>query len=73
LVAAGLAQILSGEAVFWLFLLSIGIYVLLSIRRFYRQSWGRSVVKTLGISCIYTIFFLIPALAGIVAYGFLYS
>jgi len=73
LVAAGLAQILSGEAVFWLFLLAIGIYVLLSIRRFYQQSWTWSVVKTLAISGIYTIFFLIPALAGIVAYGFLYS
>jgi hypothetical protein len=73
LVAAGLAQILSGEAVFWLFLLSIGIYVLLSIHRFYQQSWTWSVVKTLAISGIYTIFFLVPALAGIIAYGFLYS
>jgi hypothetical protein len=73
LVAAGLAQVLSGEAVFWLFLAAIGIYVLLSIRRFYQQSWMWSVVKTLAISCIYTLFFLIPALGGIVAYGFLYS
>lgn len=73
LVAAGLAQVLPGEAVFWLLLISIGVYVLLSIRRFYQQSWKWSVVKTLAISGIYTIFFLIPALAAIVAYGFLYS
>lgn len=73
LVAAGLAQILSGAAVFWLLLLSIGVYVLLSIRRFYQQSWTWSVVKTLAISGIYTCFFLLPALGGIVAYGFLYS
>jgi hypothetical protein len=59
MVAAGLAQILSGGTVFW--------------RRFYQQSWLWSVVKTLAISGIYTCFFLIPALAAIVAYGFLYS
>jgi hypothetical protein len=73
LAAAGLAQFLSGGTVFWLFLLSIGVYVLLSIRRFYQQNWLWSVVKTLAISGIYTIFFLLPALGGIVAYGFLYS
>ena len=73
LVAAGLAQVLSGGTVFWLFLLAIGVYVLLSIRRFYQQSWVWSVVKTLAISGIYTVFFLLPALGGIVAYGFLYS
>jgi hypothetical protein len=73
LVAAGLAQVLSGGTVFWLFLLSIGVYVLISIHRFYQQSWFWSVVKTLAISGIYTIFFLLPALGGIVAYGFLYS
>ncbi|HEY1961843.1 MAG TPA: DUF3667 domain-containing protein [Rhizomicrobium sp.] len=73
LVAAGLAQVLSGGTVFWLFLLSIGVYVLISIHRFYQQSWVWSVVKTLAISGIYTIFFLLPALGGIVAYGFLYS
>ena len=73
MVAAGLAQILSGGTVFWLFLLSIGVYVLLSIHRFYQQSWLWSAVKTLAISGIYTCFFLVPALAAIVAYGFLYS
>ena len=73
IVAAGLAQVLSGGLVFWFFLGSIGIYVLLSIRRFYRQSWFWSVVKTLCISGIYTILFLLPALGGIIAYGFLYS
>jgi Protein of unknown function (DUF3667) len=73
LVAVGLAQILPGGTVFWLFLLSVGVYVLLAIRRFYQQSWFWSAVKTLAISGIYTCFFLLPALGGIVAYGFLYS
>jgi hypothetical protein len=73
IVAAGLAQVLSGGLVFWFFLGSIGIYVLLAIRRFYRQGWLWSVVKTLCISGIYTIFFLLPALGAVIAYGFLYS
>jgi hypothetical protein len=73
IAAAGLAQILSGGLVFWLLLGSIGLYVLLSIRRFYQQSWFWSVMKALCISGIYTIFFLLPALGGILAYSFLYS
>jgi hypothetical protein len=73
IVAVGLAQVISGGLVFWLFLLAVGTYVLLSIRRFYRQSWFWTSVKTLAISGIYTLFFLLPAMFGIVAYTFLYS
>jgi hypothetical protein len=73
IVAVGLAQLVSGGLVFWFLLASIGIYVFLSIRRFYEQSWLWTTVKFLCISGIYTIFFLLPALGAVIAYGFLYS
>jgi hypothetical protein len=73
IMAVGLAQVVSGGLVFWFLLGSIGLYVLLAIRRFYEQSWFWTTVKFLCISGIYTVFFLIPALAAVVAYGFFYS
>ena len=73
IVAVGLAQLVSGGLVFWFLLASIGIYVFLSIHRFYEQSWFWTTVKFLSISGIYTIFFLLPALGAVIAYGFLYS
>jgi hypothetical protein len=73
IVAVGLAQIMSGGLVFWFLLASIGVHVFLSIRRFYKQSWFWTTVKFVCISGIYTIFFLLPALGAVIAYGFLYS
>jgi hypothetical protein len=73
IVAVGLAQLVSGGLVFWFLLASIGVYVFLSIRRFYEQSWFWTTVKFLSISGIYSIFFLLPALGAVIAYGFLYS
>jgi len=73
IVAVGLAQLVSGVLVFWFLLGSIGVYVFLSIHRFYEQSWFWTTVKFLSISGIYTIFFLLPALGAVIAYGFLYS
>jgi hypothetical protein len=73
IIATGLAQILSGTLVFWFVIGSIGLYVLLAIRRFYEQSWFWTGIKWLAISGIYTIFFLCPALFAVVIYGFLYS
>lgn len=73
IIAAGLAQILSGTLVFWFVVASIGLYVLLAIRRFYEQSWFWTSIKWFAISGIYTIFFLCPALFSIVIYSFLYS
>jgi hypothetical protein len=64
---------MSGGLVFWFLLASIGIHVFLSIRRFYKQSWFWTTVKFVCISGIYTIFFLLPALGAVIAYGFLYS
>jgi hypothetical protein len=73
IVAVGLAQLVSGGLVFWFLLGSIGLYVFLSLRRFYEQNWFWTGVKFLCISGIYTVFFLLPALAAVIAYGFLYS
>ncbi len=73
IVAVGLAQLVSGSTVFLFLLASIGVYVFFAIRRFYEQSWFWTAVKFFCISGIYTIFFLLPALGAVVAYGFLYS
>jgi hypothetical protein len=71
IAAAGLAQIISGEAVFWFLLGVIGLYIFLSIKHFYEQSWFWTSVKFLFISGIYTIFILLPALACVIAVSFL--
>lgn len=73
IVAVGLAQTVSGGLVFLFLLGSIGFYVFLSLKRFYEQNWFWTAVKFLCISGIYTIFFLLPALAGVIAYSFFYS
>lgn len=73
IAAVGLAQVVSGGLVFWFLLGSIGLHVLLALRRFYQQNWFWTSVKFLSISGIYTIFFLIPALGAVMAYGFFYA
>ena len=73
IAAVGLAQIVSGVWVFWFLLASIGIYVLLSLKRFYEQSWFWTGLKFVFISGIYTVFLLLPALGGVIALSFLYS
>jgi len=71
IVAAGLAQILSGEAVALLTISAIGIYIFIAMKRFYKQGWFWTTVKFLTVSFIYTCFFLLPALAGVLVLGFL--
>jgi len=71
IVAAGLAQILSGEIVAWLVFAAIAIYIYIAMKRFYRQGWIMTTLKYLTVSFIYTFIFLIPALFGVVAYIFL--
>ncbi|MBV9063659.1 MAG: DUF3667 domain-containing protein, partial [Alphaproteobacteria bacterium] len=73
ILAVGIAQFFSGSLVFWFLLGSIGVYVFLSLRRFYQQSWFWTAVKFVCISGIYTLFFLLPALGAVIAYGFLYA
>ena len=60
--AASAAQILPD---FWLVtatLLVLSVYFVLSLKRFYRQGWGKTVLKFACIAIIYPIFFLGPAL-----------
>jgi hypothetical protein len=71
IVAAGLAQILPGETVMWLVFAAIAIYIYIAMKRFYRQGWIMTTLKYVTVSFIYTFIFLIPALAGVVAYIFL--
>jgi hypothetical protein len=68
IVAAIAAQFMAGT---WVAALAFGVlalYMLLSLRRFYGQSWTMTGLKLVGIVFIYTTFFLAPALlAAIVA------
>lgn len=62
LVAAGLAQFLHSEAIVRLTLAVIGIYILLAMKRFYRQNWFWTVAKFVSVSFVYGVFMLAPAL-----------
>ncbi len=66
----GLTQILSGETVAWITCAALGIYILIAMKRFYEQGWFWTTVKFLFISFIYTVFFLFPAIGGVLALSF---
>jgi hypothetical protein len=68
--AAGLAQILPGGTVAWLLFVAIGIYIFIGMKRFYAQGWTITTAKFATVSFIYTCFFLLPALGGIMLLGF---
>jgi Protein of unknown function (DUF3667) len=68
--AAALAQIASGEMVALLLLAVITLYIFLAMKRFYKQGWFITSVKFVLISGIYTLFCLLPAMAGILALSF---
>ena len=67
LLAALAAQFLPGEAVAWVFIVVVPLYLLLAMRRLYRQSWFWTGVKFASLITIYTMFFLFPAFFGILA------
>jgi hypothetical protein len=69
--AAVLAQFLSGETVAWLLFFAIGIYIFIGMKRFYNQGWAITTTKFAAVSFIYTCFFLLPTLGGIMLLGFL--
>jgi hypothetical protein len=69
IVAIGAAQILAGGFVAELFFLAVVLYLLLAIRRFYAQGWVISVIKFAVVSFVYTVFFLMPALALVLVTG----
>ena len=70
LIAAGLAQLLSGSAVAWLFFCAMGVYTFLAMKKFYAQGWVWTTVKFTAVSFIYVCFFLFPALGGVLALSF---
>jgi hypothetical protein len=65
MLAVALAQMIVGDLVPWLTFAVISLYIFLAMKRFYRQGWFMTSVKFIAVSCIYTIFFLLPALAGV--------
>ena len=67
IAAVWVAQVLTGGTVGWLALGAVGIYLLLAMKRFYGQSWGWTGVKFACLSFVYTVFFLLPALAAVIA------
>jgi hypothetical protein len=67
IAAVWLAQVLSGGTVGWLALAAVGIYLLIAMKRFYGQSWTWTTIKFAFLSFVYTVFFLIPALAAVIA------
>ena len=69
--AVALAQIAPGATVAWLLLVVLTLYLFLAMKRFYKQGWLITTVKFVMISGIYTLFFLLPAMAGILALSFL--
>jgi hypothetical protein len=71
LLGVGVAQLMSGQWAALATLAAIGLYILLAIRRFYRQSWFWTCAKFAGISSAYTMFFLFPAIAAIIMFSLL--
>ena len=70
IAAAGLAQFVPGEFVAWLLFATISLYIFLAMKRFYEQGWILTTAKFLFVSGIYTVFFLLPAMAGALALSF---
>jgi hypothetical protein len=68
--AAGLAQFVPGNAVAVALFAVITLYIFVAMKRFYKQGWSWTTVKFLTVSGIYTVFFLLPALAVVTSLGF---
>jgi hypothetical protein len=71
LLGVGAAQLMSGQWAALATLGAIGLYILLAIRRFYRQSWFWTFAKFVAISSVYTMFFLFPAIAAVITVSLL--
>lgn len=73
LVAAGMAQIISGEAVAWLTCVALGIYLCLAMKRFYGQNWWWTAAKFAAVGVIYTLFFVLPTFVGVLVAAVMYG
>lgn len=60
--AAVIAQVLSGGWVALAAWLALSLYLLLSFKHFYGQGWPVTGLKFVGVTVIYALFFLFPAL-----------
>ena len=73
LVAAGLAQILSGYVVATITAVVLSVYLLLAMRRFYGQNWFWTSTKWFTIEFLYATSFIFPALITILVMAVLYG
>jgi hypothetical protein len=71
LVAVGMSQLVQGGWIAFFALVAMGVYLLLAMKRFYAQSWFWTGFKFVTLSVIYSVFFLFPALIGILLAGML--
>ena len=71
LMAIVAAQFVASGTVAWLALVTVWIYFLLAMKRFYRQSWGWTAAKFVLTSLIFGVFALGPALTGVFAVALL--
>jgi Protein of unknown function (DUF3667) len=71
LIAAGLAQFLPGGVVAMFVGLAVAAYLLLAMKRFYRQSWFWTGAKFATVGFLYALVILPVALGGIIAYSLL--
>ena len=65
LVAVILARLIAGGVAAQIALYAIALYLLLAMKRFYRQGWAWTAIKFVLVSFVYGAFFLAPALGGI--------
>jgi len=65
-IAVFLAQVLDADLVAYVALGALVLYGFIALKRFYKQGYFWTTVKFLSISAIYMVFFLAPALAGVI-------
>jgi len=71
LIGIGLAQFLDRGLMLLATLGAIWLYLILAMRRFYRQSWGWTIAKFFLVSGVYGAVFLLPAVTAIFAFSVL--
>jgi hypothetical protein len=73
LVAAGLAQVIPGDAVAWLSVTILVAYLLLAMKRAYGQNWWWTGAKCAAVALIYTFVFVLPAFGGVIVASVLWG
>ncbi|HEY1629723.1 MAG TPA: DUF3667 domain-containing protein [Rhizomicrobium sp.] len=67
IVAVGVAQAFDSSLVAVAAVAAMAIYLLVAMKRFYQQGWIKTGIKFFAIGFIYTTFFLLPAMAAVIA------